>query len=218
MKKINLKFALLIFTLIIFGDAFAQEKVHPKRPTTRNVVWFSPTRANTINGLAISPSSSNIWYDNDSLKISGLNIEFNPFSFMFTPYVIMGSFNMLLAQDDSTRRKIILRLPDKLDFTNNQVNGLNISAIALINTDINGLAIAGLINDGGSLNGIAISGGANSYYSFKGIAIAGLANNFYKARGIQIGLFNRCVDCKGLQIGLLNKMGNRTLPILNLRL
>ncbi|MBP6431651.1 MAG: hypothetical protein KA319_07790 [Ferruginibacter sp.] len=217
MKKIFLKFALLFLALVIINDSFAQKRVIPKRLATRNVVWFSPTRANTINGLALSSFSSDMWYENESLKINGINIEANPASFIVLPYAIVGSIEMLFSKNDSTRRRSILSVPDSNYLSKNFMNGISIGVLGSFSNN-NGLTIAGIMNNGGKLNGIALGGIANSYYSFKGIAIAGLANNFYKGRGIQIGLFNRCVDCKGLQIGLLNKIGNRTLPFLNLRL
>jgi hypothetical protein len=216
MKKINLIAVLTIINLLLAVTTVAQTKAKPKRPSTRNGVWFSPTRANTINGLSLSSLNSGMFYENDSVKINGLNIEANPEALFIAPYFVIGAVAMLF-QDTSQAHRIGFAIPDTLELTKNQINGLSVSFIGVTARNFNGLSISGLINGGDKFNGIAIAGSAKSFYKFNGVSIAGIANNAYKGNGIQIGLFNRCIECKGLQIGLLNKMGKRTLPFINMR-
>lgn len=217
MKKINLKIVFTIVSLIVAISSIAQIKVKPKRPSTRNVVWFSPTRANTINGISLSSLSSDMFYENDSVKINGLNIEADPVAFMVVPYAIGGALNVLKERRDSNDRRMVFEEMDQSYKATNQVNGLSISLFGITNRNYNGIAVNGLINFGTKLNGISIGGVMNSFYQLKGISIAGIGNYANKGMGIQIGLINRCVECKGIQIGLLNKMGKRTLPFINMR-
>jgi hypothetical protein len=217
MKKINFVALILTSCVLVSTTIKGQTKTKPKRPATRNVLWFSPTRANTINGISLSSLSSDLFYENDSVKINGLNVEADPVAFMVVPYAIGGALNVLKERRDSNDRRMVFEEIDQYYKATNQVNGLSISLFGITNRNYNGITVNGLMNFGTKLNGISIGGVMNSFNQLKGISIAGIGNYANKGVGVQIGLLNRCVECKGLQIGLLNKMGKRTLPFINMR-
>lgn len=216
MKKINLIVVLTIFSLIFSSNAAAQKKIKPKRPSTRNGVWFAPTRAKIINGISLSSLSSDMFYENDSVKINGLNIEADPVAFMLLPYIFGGAINVFKDYKDTTGKKMAFWEMNKSYRTSNQMNGISISLVGATERNYNGIAINGLANYGSKINGISVGGIMSSFYKFRGISIAGIANYAYRGTGIQIGILNKCIECKGLQIGLLNKMGKRTLPFINM--
>jgi hypothetical protein len=218
----------LIFFVIpitsIYGQStnafpYQQAKKNILRPSKRNVIWFTPTRANEINGLALGTIPSSVAYNNDSLKINGIHIETNPIMFMLVPNVLIGSLTSPFRRENDSSY-FSNSPPDSNYFiSSNSINGINISTLGSGEmSNYCGISISSIATLGYTINGISITIGQNTYYKFRGLLIAGLMNSVNTGRGVQIGLFNRCKDCKGLQIGLLNKMGKRTLPFLNVRL
>ena len=190
-----------------------------KRPAKRNIIWFTPTRANEINGLAIGTIPSSAAYNNDSLQIKGIHVELNPIMLMVVPYVVIGSFKSpFISEDTAKDGSSLYYYPDSIIQLKNTISGLNLSFLGSGEMIYyNGITISSLATMGRSLKGISITFGQNNFYEFYGLMIAGLSNGSYKGAGLQIGLFNRCKECKGVQIGLLNRMGKRTLPLLNAR-
>lgn len=226
--QLNMTFKIFI-TLFLLSTTFVygqktdtlskpRKKQPIKRPVKRNVIWFTPTRAKEINGLAIGALPSSMFYENDSLHVNGIHIETNPIMLYLVPQIVIGSLMSPFIKADSAR-----------DFTNkfphtsryksdNSIYGLNISILGSGEmTNYKEISISSVGTFGRSIKGLSLTVGQNNFYEFHGLLIAGLINNVTKGNGIQIGLFNRCKECKGLQIGLLNKMGKRTLPFLNMR-
>jgi hypothetical protein len=215
---------LLLSNSFVFGQVTdtSQSKHQRKkveRPARRNVVWFTPTRANTINGIALGTLPSSMFYHNDSLQIRGIHIEANPIMFYLVPHVVFASLSSPFIKTDSTKY-FTNAFPDSARFKyKNRIWGLNIGILGSAEmNDYNGISISSVGTFGRSLKGISITFGQNNLYEFQGLLIAGLMNNVTKGSGLQIGLFNRCKECKGVQIGLLNTMAKRTLPVINVRL
>ena len=200
-------------------DTTARHKRNiPPRPAVRNVIWFTPTRANQINGIALGTLPSSMW-TNDSLHIKGLHVEVNPVALMLFPYVVFGSllspfvWNKPFKDGDAFNH-----FPDTIGTRPKKISGINISLLGSAEVEYYyGLSISLFVTTGATIKGISITGGQNSFYEFDGILIAGLMNNVNKGRGLQVALINSCRDCKGVQIGLINKMGKRVLPIINMR-
>jgi hypothetical protein len=214
----------LFYSSHVYGqetDTFtnARKRQSVKRPIERNVIWFTPTRAKKINGLAIGTLPSSMFYENDSLHINGIHVETNPIILYLIPQIVIASLTSSFIREDSARY-FPNKFPDSSRLkSDNSIYGLNISILGSgVMTKYKGLSISSVGTFGHIIKGISITIGQNNFYEFHGLLIAGLMNNVNKGSGLQIGLFNRCKECKGLQIGLLNKMGNRTLPFLNLRL
>ena len=200
-------------------DSLAEKKGRQKkvRPQQRNVLWFSPTRAHQINGIALSGMSSDLVYKNDSLQVNGLRVEADPLTVIFLPYILIQSVQVPFANVDTTKR-YSYRVPDTIGASKTFMNGINISLLG--GSDMNsikGINISSFATYAGDIKGISTSLLTNTTFDFKGILIAGLLNDTNKGSGLQVALFNRCKDCKGVQVGLLNKMGKRTLPIINMR-
>jgi hypothetical protein len=173
-----------------------------KRPATRNLIWFTPTKANKINGIAIGTIPSSVIYNNDSLQISGIHFEANPIMLFLIPYVVIGSIMAPFIKTnkiDSSQR-LLIDFPDSSQhISNNTIHGLNISILGSGEmSNYNGASISSVATIGKSLKGVSITAGANNFYEFHGVLIAGLMNNVSKGNGLQIALFNRCKECKGI--------------------
>jgi len=177
----------------------------------RFILWYTPCEVEEINGISIGFHPKNyknqMFNERDSLIISGLNLEINPWAIfsLFNP-----SFNG--------------PFPDSLDLYNEQINkdwqvkinGVNISLINTINEmRIKGFNLTGLLTVVDEIHGVTISGINNFSYIMNGVSIAGLRNRATFAKGVQIGLFNKSTELRGFQIGLWNINGRRSLPLIN---
>ena len=187
------------------------------RPANRNVLWFTPTRAKQINGLALGSFTSSLFYQNDSLQVNGVLLEANPVTVVGAPYMLMISIVSAFRHDSIGF--FTTGYPDSnRDGATNAVNGLNLSLLGTsLNTTYQGLSISSLFTFAHEVKGLSLTAGMHYIYDFRGVLIAGVINNVNRGKGLQMALINRCDDCKGVQIGLINKMGKRTLPFLNMR-
>lgn len=186
--------------------------------TKRNIIWFTPTRAKEINGLALGTFPSSAWYNNDSLIIKGVHLEVNPIMLLAIPYVVFGSIASPFIWSDTVqeRNRFSAYFDTTLGTSYSTVSGINIGVLG--SGEMNhykGISVSSVATIGRSFKGVSITAGQNLIYEYKGLLIAGLMNNVSKGRGLQIALINRCKDCKGVQIGLLNTMGKKTLPVIN---
>jgi hypothetical protein len=220
---------IVVFLLAANAYAFGQpadsasnkaSKPRVVRPLQRNVIWFTPTRARQINGIALGTLPSSMIYKNDTLKINGLHVEADPLMMIIVPYVIIGSvLSPFIWSDGSESGDAFYSYPDTIRYekTNNHLSGVNLGLLGSADMDhYKGISISTLVTKGVSLKGISITLGQNNFYSANGLLIAGLMNNVNNGSIVQIGLFNRCKECKGVQIGLLNTFGKRTIPFLNM--
>jgi len=179
---------------------------------TRNVIWYTPSKAATINGLAIGPFESNFF--EKSQTINGITINgglvglFAPFVFANSP--TDGCFKV------RTGKKVIDSLTKayKADTLRYIHNGLVLSGAGMLTDKVSGILISPWFGHTKEVNGLVINGVWNWNNKVTGVCI-GADNECFEMKGIQIGLVNRAVKLKGVQIGLWNKNMKRGLPFIN---
>lgn len=185
----------------------ALEGPPPYPNTTRDVVWFTPSKAKRINGVNIGIIS--FLGGEDTLKISGVNLNADLLSIFFTMYL------PFIPQDTTWKHPEIYPAVSKYDPSQHKIHGLSLSAGGVIDGSIRGVGINGSICMLSEMKGICITGIKNRFDEFHGLAIGGIANLSYKGRGVQIGLVNKCKDLRGVQLGLWNVNGKRKFPLIN---
>lgn len=158
---------------------------------TKYLLWFLPTRAHKINGLAIGlvNSCENHNYQNE-LIINGASFE------------ILGQFPIMVEQ---------LIFPDRAPVCRSnycKINGVA-TGLSVGNGLLNGFAFSPTLGYLYNLNGIFISTIHHVSQNANGI-IAGLMSRAGKITGLQIGLFTKNKILKGVQIGLSNKTKETT--------
>jgi len=218
MKK-KILFCLLV---VLCGHwAHAQDSSHHEY-RKRYVLWFTPSHINEINGVALGIFNNPHLFDEDSVKIRGINIGVDPLVIFAAPYAVMlGLFSPVTLKDTTKyNRNVRLDMAD-IEPSLVKISGLNLSPLGTLiggdQTRINGLSLAGVVLLVNELNGCSIACGVNRVNTFNGMMIAPIQNKVLKGNGLQIGLFNYCEDCRGVQIGLLNKMGKRVTPFINMQ-
>lgn len=173
---------------------------------TRNIVWFTPSGASKINGLAVGFQAVNL--EDDTLMINGVNASFGIVSVFMLPYAL--STGLFAAQNRKTEF-----YPDQDDTARILIRGLNISLGGEMGIEMQGVNFAGGITIATKIYGFSLTGIYTRCYEFRGIMLSGLNNIAMKGHGLQIGLVNYCKNLKGIQIGLWNKSGKRSLPFIN---
>lgn len=210
---------LVIIIFLLFNGAFCLAQLDSTR--IRNVISFTPSKVNRINGLAIGLSNKPQFHKQ---SINGLNFEL----------VGSGWLTPLLGLDDGG---YIEKAMDK-----QIINGLSVG-FTLMNGNINGVSLATLINTTNSFSGVKISlinynmnistglelglvnltnktqgaqiGLININRISRGISL-GLYNcSFSDVHGLQVGIINRTRTLKGVQIGLVNINKSRTMVLFN---
>lgn len=207
-----------------------------------NFFSIVPSSAHEVNGWAFGAFEYRLAHPNKSYpkRINGLYTEVSPFgamaslvmspqvAIMITPYI------MSTEMEDRFHDSKYFHNHDSTYLTNNinQINGLSIilfttessfqnngvciNTCANIYYKNNGLNITAIVSMNYEVNGLALTGLTNEIYKLNGVAISGLVNKSYHANGLQIALFNEAKNMKGVQLGLWNKIGNRSLPFINL--
>ncbi len=194
---------------------------------TRNGIWVTPTKAKKINGLAVGPFQSDIFFDKPQ-PINGLAIRFIglgilvpliPEAPMVHYYESKSPDTLITAtyldslknlSKDLKINGLALSLSGDL---NGYVNGVSISAFCGFSGVTNGLVANPLFTCSSIVNGVTI-GAINYALIVKGVQL-GIFNQSVTVKGIQIGLVNKTSGKGGLQIGLWNKNQKRALPIIN---
>jgi hypothetical protein len=175
----------------------------------RYPIWFTPCGVEQIIGIAIGLSAENMknfYYRKDTLEITGINVEVNPFAI----FSILGPYS--LPHIDSLE---IYKNHLACTWTTT-ITGINFSLVGNMGPrQSNGLTINGLNYIIYNSNWISITGLNTTTYEFKGVSISGLRNKSAIGEGVQIGLFNSCTELKGFQIGLWNTNSKRSLPFIN---
>ncbi|MBP7496941.1 MAG: hypothetical protein KA792_04680 [Bacteroidales bacterium] len=183
----------------------------------RNGIWFNPSNANEINGLALSGFIITDAFNTGSLKMRGVCVNLEPEALFIVPmvtiYGALALFGIREGKGKLTDEDRYDELEGRITVTN---SGLFISSLTMDeNIKLNGLNITA-INNSMIINGLSISMVMSSIVKLNGVAISGLYNCVTNGNGLQIGLTNYCKDCVGVQIGLWNRMGKRSLPIINI--
>ena len=211
---------LFVTTIQILGQPNNVDTIdRPSKNKIRNLIGFTPSKAQIINGIAFGGIPNVKSPKSDSLKIRGINIEINPIlGTMAVGYVIFGTlispFSNSTDAAELCNRNVF---PDSVFSDNIKISGLNLGVLGSYGAGkVKGINLSLIGTFGYQINGLSTSIGLNLFYDFNGLLI-GIQNKTNKGKGIQIGLFNYCNECKGIQIGLWNKMGKRTLPFINMR-
>lgn len=200
---------LLLAILFVQGinaqnDSIAVQKAN-KRYRVRNIIWYMPSGAKEINGVAIGIQATN-FDEKRRLKINGVNLDAGLVSIMAWPQALVKSFQSGNNGLDES---------PLVDTAETSVNGISISFGGELSAGINGLAINAGVMYSPYINGVSVTGLVTVCGRFKGIMITGFRNMAIEGTGLQIGLLNSCKRLKGLQIGLWNKSGKRGLPFIN---
>lgn len=179
----------------------------PYPNVTRDVIWFTPSGAQNINGVNIGLLSMGL--GNKPLKISGMNVNVDLLSVLATMYL------PFLPWDSSFK---VANHPDTIAYSKakDKIAGLSISAGGVISEGrIHGIAVNGSVCFTTVVKGICITGLVSKIEEFQGLTIGGISNTSFKGRGLQIGLVNRCKNLRGVQVGLWNVNSKRKLPLIN---
>jgi hypothetical protein len=173
-------------------------------PVVKNWVWFTPSRATTINGLNIGLQTNP--FSEKQLKINGVNLNADAASALFAFYAVMyvGVGNKLAD------------LPDTISTHVSSLSGLSVSAGGVIgDVKMHGVSLNGGIYQSVSSKGLVVTGSQSLVDEFNGVLISGLRNKSIKGKGLQVSLLNVCKHMKGIQIGLWNVNSKRKLPLIN---
>lgn len=188
------------------GNAVGGPPPYPN--VTRDVLWFTPSKAHRINGVNIGIVS--LMGNGDSLTISGVNLNADLLSLLVTVYL------PFLPKDTSWKHRQSYPVTSNYDPSKHRIHGLSLSAGGVIDDGyMRGLAVNGSMCMLSDMRGVCITGIKNRFDEFYGLTIGGIANFSYKGRGLQIGLINKCKDLRGIQLGLWNVNGKRKLPLIN---
>ncbi len=185
----------------------------------RKVAWFTPSRVNEINGIALGLGADASYQD--SIRIRGINIGLNPVASIACPFIFVAALFSPFSRF-SAPAYAEAWMCNKYQFNDSarsdvRIVGLNLSTMLSHDLGIEGVSITLVYTEGQVCRGVSIAGGANYLRVCDGLAIAGLQNKIKRGHGLQIALFNWSDDWQGVQIGLLNRIGNRTLPFVNMR-
>lgn len=206
-------FTLITFALFLNDAAFAQTDSTEK--VVRNAIWFTPSKADVINGIALGIVESTVMYKDQ--VVNGITIN------ILSPGMMIPAFvpNDVLAECfelayDSIALDSLLKAKSIPDSTRNNYihNGLVLSGVGLLTDVVHGVQISPwccLIDE---VDGVCINLMCNWVNQVKGVGI-GISNDSYSCKGIQIGLINRSFRLNGFQIGLWNRNRKRSLPLIN---
>lgn len=199
----RLLFVLLLLLLAGLSEAqtATDSIISAKRYKDRYLLWTTPTRSKSINGVAIGLQAMHS--DDKKLTVNGINTGLGGLGFIAVP-----AFVFLSALGDEPM--------DPFENTAATIiNGVSVSVGGELFVGINGVNLSGVITHASHMNGVSVSGLVSVCTKFRGIIVGGIFNTADAGTGLQIGLFNNCNTLKGLQVGLWNKNGKRGLPIIN---
>lgn len=200
------RYVLHIMVFILFASTAGSQ--------TRYIVWYTPSSAETINGIGIGPMNSG----SGSIRphrqtVNGLQFELPGTGFLRFPLETPQRSYLQNAGIDRGGVEVNGVLAALMGSAGvNTVNGLFISPFFGFADEVNGIS-CNSINFIGSSEGLTL-GIVNSVRDGNGTSI-GLYNTSEDFDGIQIGLFNVRERGDGLQIGLINIKGGSFLPFLN---
>lgn len=176
---------------------------------TRYGVWFLPSYAKKIHGIAIGPAGSEILCDKPHSQVSnGLNIQF----------LGQGIFQLLFSKQNNFVESVMTER-DSLaikDTAKPSVlhNGIILSTLGTFTPQVNGIAISPFMSMSKKVNGLSLNAIWNLVFELNGLSI-GCLNHVNQMNGLQLGLINKATRLSGIQVGLWNVNDKRRLPLLN---
>lgn len=197
---------------------------------TKYVLWFLPTRAHKINGIALGlvNSCENHNFQNE-LIINGFSFEIlGQFPIMVEQLIFPNRAPMCISNyckinGIATGLSVGNGLLNGVAFSPTlgylyNLNGIFVSTIHHVSQNANGI-LAGLMSRAGKVTGLQL-GLFTKNKILKGLQL-GLSNRTKeKATGLQIGLVNSSENLNGVQIGLINYAKNKKIkyfPVLNFK-
>ncbi len=178
--------------------------------TNRYGIWFIPSVAQNIYGIAIGPVGSEAICNRPYTKYShGLNLQIPGQGFFQTFYLNKSNLlsNRQSENPDTTLQRSLL--PKRAIH-----HGLLVSLLGTFTDQINGVSLSLWMSRGAKINGLTGNLLWNHYEEVNGVSIA-LMNTAHTTHGLQIGLFNKTTHLQGFQLGLWNKTKNRSFPFIN---
>jgi hypothetical protein len=174
-------------------------------------IWFLPSKADNIYGIAIGPLGSDVICSPTNTKRShGVNIQLLGQGFFAPFYVFSENF----AWHKSSITWIQHRYNDSLTFRRVVHNGVMVTGLGTFSEQINGISISPWMSWNHVVNGITCNALVNSSHTVNGLTV-GVYNSTYRTNGLQIGLINQTNDLRGFQFGLWNTNNKRKLPLIN---
>ena len=220
MKQTLLIFFLCIYPLISIGQLINCSdtvQIENNRNRVNNIIGLIPSNARITNGWAIGWATSvdaNAWC-RDSLLINGVYTNISPFQIFMGGLIIPAllfpsTYEVWYFEHEPAYYDTVL--------VNHKLNGISLGLLEQGDEfSVQGLQLTLLFHNMGKLNGVSITTFIADYLNFNGVMLAVIFNKAYRGKGLQIGLINRAEDLKGVQIGLWNRIGDRALPIINMR-
>lgn len=205
MKRITISILILCSTIFSFSQSDTLKL--DKKKTNRFVIWFIPSIATNIYGIAIGPVGSEAICNLPYTKFShGINFQLIGQGFFQTFYIRKMKFKEFQLSDTGIFNDT---LPKRA-----MHNGILISPFGTFTDQVNGLSFSLWMSMGQKTNGLTLNLLWNRYEQINGISI-GLVNHAAVTKGIQIGIVNKTKKLRGFQFGLWNKNKKRSLPIFN---
>lgn len=181
-----------VFVLGVQTCVFAQQKTHSsstESTKTRNVIWIIPSRTDKINGVAIGPFQSNLFFEKQQ-RVNGLTIGFVGTGILvpFMPHEPYAEFFSNTLNDSLAY--LLMDSAFKINRRSETIhNGLVLSMAGSVTDVINGASLSFGFSATGNMNGLSLNPLMNFNYSIRGFT-AGLYNSAGRVRGVQIGLWN----------------------------
>lgn len=216
-----------IFVFLFSINTLAQKDslfyLKPKCP-----IWFIPSKAEKVNGIAIGPIESGIFKEKQ--KVNGITVNILGLG-TFAPLMPESLASRYFKDDNNSRLDSIISSElDHMDtipetyihnglvaslggIATQTINGISVSTIGHVSSRSNGILLNGLITVIFKAQGVT-SGIINESFSLSGVQL-GIFNKAVVLKGIQIGLSNKSLKGKGFQIGLINKNPKRTTILIN---
>jgi hypothetical protein len=192
-KKIILLLNLMIATLVSFSQ-HDSTRIDTNK-INRYVVWFIPSAADNIYGIAIGPVGSEAICDRPYTKYShGLNLQIIGQGIFQAFYIPKFDFNNFYKYENPDEG---FKLNDTL-YKRVVHNGIMISPFGSFSDQINGLSLSLWMSMGRKVNGLSFNLLWNLYGQINGVSL-GIVNYSYITKGLQIGLVNRPKKLKGIQ-------------------
>jgi len=208
MKKSSI--ILLILISSIFSFSQTDTATIDRKSKNRFVIWFIPSAAKNIYGIAIGPIGSEAICNRPYTKYShGLNIQIPGQGFFQAFYLNNVNFQDSFETNNSDSTFKIDTIPLRTIH-----NGILVSPLGTFTPQVNGLTFSLFMSMGQKVNGLSFNLFWNLYNYINGISIS-LVNTTGTMKGMQVGLVNKSANLRGIQFGLWNKNEKRSLPILN---
>ena len=212
MKCLPISLLCLLSLSVYAGDTTSHKRIVKRWP-----IWFTPSKADVINGITLSPIESTYFFNDKPQKCNGLVIH--GIGIMLLALIAPGDPNEMFVRSHkqlSEDELLAAKIADDRDSSNSGIdcNGLLISGTGTITKTCNGVNISAWCGRNLFSNGIFINAFLNWNYHLKGMA-AGIVNSSFDVRGVQIGLTNYTHNLKGFQIGLWNENKHRSRSLIN---